>query len=92
MLAAMAPHPPRWLHIVTKTAIALFSVAFLGLAALVANDAHNGAGWRNACIFAMVGVVVVVAQARTRWSFAVLFASVAFGFTSCANTFHWAGG
>jgi energy-coupling factor transporter transmembrane protein EcfT len=81
-----------WLHVATKTLLALISVAFLGLSAVVAHAAPNGAPWRNACIFAMVVVVIVAAQARTRWSFVVLFAAVALGFTSCSNTFHWGGG
>jgi hypothetical protein len=83
---------PTWLHIATRTLLALLSVAFLGLSALFAHDAPHGAPWRNACIFAMLVVVFVAAQARTRWSFVVLFASAALGLTTCSNTFHWGGG
>lgn len=90
--AHSAPLAPSWLHTATRTLLALFSVAFLGLAAMFAHDSPHGAPWRNACIFAMVVVVLVAAQARTRWSFVVLLASVALGFTSCSYTFRWGGG
>jgi hypothetical protein len=90
--AHVALQAPTWLHLATRTSLALVSVAFLGLSAWVANDARNGAPWRNACIFAMIVVIVVATRARTRWSFVVLFASVALGMTTCSNTFHWGGG
>jgi hypothetical protein len=90
--AHVALQAPPWLHIATRTSLALLSVAFLALSAWVAHAARNGAPWRNACIVAMVVVVLVAAQARTRWSFAVLFAAVALGMTTCSNTFHWGGG
>jgi hypothetical protein len=90
--ANVSAQAPRWLHVVTRTAIALVSLAFLGAAAAIAEAGRNGTGWRNACFFAMLGVVIVAVSMRTRWSFVVLFAAVALGFTSCANTFHWQGG
>jgi hypothetical protein len=76
---------------ITKLVLAALSLAALGAAAIIAHHEH-GDRWTIIDLLAMAGVILVAIRARVRWSFLVLFGSVALGLTTCVANFHWKGG
>ena len=79
--------PPRWLRIVMKVLIVLFSLAWLLLGGVVAMKEKSEA-WTYANAGAAVLVIVVALAARTTWSGVLMLGCIALGFASCTANFH----
>ena len=85
---SLAPKPPpRWLKLILKVLMVLFSLAWLFWGGSVALH-EKSEGWTLANAVAAVIVIVVAFAARTTWSGVLMLGCIALGFASCTANFH----